>query len=267
MRGAQEGKYDEMYSRWRAAGVFDQMRERAQTSSEDDYDKMLCLWAGRLKSQPDTWSEDADTALNFAITAYEKQMDDPSFFAELREAIPLNEAKQEKVVEWQNSVDEQLAENRKRFPLSKLKECDSLFIGHSNFHDLAENLVELDETQLAERVPLKHFDLVAAVHILPDADDLRRLRQLLKPGGVLIWNTWPTAQTPRPKPPPPTPVTPGECWPFGGFSAQEWRDFMNEDAEARYRLSLAEWQEERRLARLTAAVNAAGSSTVPPSPI
>lgn len=194
---------------------------------KDDYDKMLCLWASRLKSQPESWPADADTALNFAIMAYEKQMEDPSFFAELREAIPLSEDKQEEAVEWQKSVDEQLAENRKRFPLSKLKECDSLFIGHSNFHvenpfqlwqdaslalrasfpercrrplyndignfhpkDLAENLVELDEAELAERVPLKHFDLVAAVHILPDADGLRRLRQLLKPGGVLIWNTW-----------------------------------------------------------------------------
>ncbi|CAJ1441336.1 unnamed protein product [Effrenium voratum] len=140
----------------------------------------------------------------------------------MAEAAPLDERLQEEMESVMSSVDDARKTNRKKFPVETLKTFDSLFVGHSNHHvqnpfQLWEDVtlairkrfkgkckrplyndvglfhekdVAMDLLDGSKTAPEGHFSLIAVLHVVLDATGFQRLQKLLKPGGVLIWNTW-----------------------------------------------------------------------------
>ncbi|CAE8600567.1 unnamed protein product [Polarella glacialis] len=195
---------------------------------QDDYDLVMGLWMKMLMEKPPIESTDtADNPLNFAIGAYPDLMKDPQLFRDLASAVPLDESMQLEARALWDSVPALDVQNRLRFPLERLKKHDSLFIGHSSFHvsnpfqpwedasvairkafpkrcktplyndigkfhrdDLTDNVLVMDPATLEATVPHGHFALIAVVHTMLDMDGFKQLYKLLKPGGVLVWNTW-----------------------------------------------------------------------------
>ncbi|CAK8996793.1 unnamed protein product [Durusdinium trenchii] len=235
-KGPKEGRFQEMYSLWRAAGLFEDLRAQAAKSQsadlakDSDYDKLLAYWMTRLRYQIQPWPAEAKTAMNFAIESYGFEMADPEIFKKLEDCEELDEELQREMDELKGSVLE-AEEERKRFPVEKLNDFDSLFIGHSNFHvenpfqpwedtslairkrfkekcqrplyndvgfyhsedlllDLLEDQGDAEGLPLALQGQSPKFDLIAGVTLVLDEPMLERMWKLLKPGGVIIWNTW-----------------------------------------------------------------------------
>lgn len=228
--GSKQGAYEEMYALWRAAGLFDAMRARAAQSAtadlttSDDYDKFLNRWLTRLRYQVQPFPAEARSALNFAIETYGFQMEDPAIFQLLENHTAEDEKLKEDMEELKASVPAAELGCKEAADLTKLKGHDALFVGHSNFHvqnpyqpwedvsvaickrfkeqctnplynDIgfyhAEDLLEDLFDPKVDLEPLSgQFELIAGVHLILNEPMLQRLRKLLKPGGIIIWNTW-----------------------------------------------------------------------------
>jgi len=114
--------------------------------------------------------------------------------------------------------------SKQAWDLEKLKSYDSLFVGHSNvdvenpykswedvsiaicrrfaekcknplynyigFYHSEDFLEDLFDPKVDLEKLTGQFDLIAGVHLILNEQMLQRLRPLLKPGGVILWNTW-----------------------------------------------------------------------------
>eukprot|EP00435_Cladocopium_sp_Y103_P008323 s4457_g2.t1 len=197
----------------------------ADLTTSDDYDKFLNRWLTRLRYQVQPFPAEARSALNFAIETYGFQMEDPAIFQLLENHTAEDEKLKEDMEELKASVPAaELGCKQASADLEKLKGHDALFVGHSNFHvqnpyqpwedvsvaicnrfkeqctnplynDIgfyhSEDLLEDLFDPKVDLEPLSgQFELIAGVHLILNEPMLQRLRKLLKPGGIIIWNTW-----------------------------------------------------------------------------
>lgn len=197
--------------------------------SDDDYDLVLGLWAQKVMTKltnPPDINGRSDCSLGAAIALHPELIKTPGIFKQLEDFIPIDAALAKDANETWASVQEGSIQ-RGQFSKQDFAKFDSLFVGHSNVHvlnplqpwedaslairkafskhcknplyndigkfhkdDLMEDVFEIDDATLSDNIPLGHFSLIAVMHVLLDETRMSRLHKLLKPGGLLIWNTW-----------------------------------------------------------------------------